>query len=347
MADARKSYNYILSVRNAQGKVFGNDIGEPAFLKVPRDTRPALEHKIKNPAVWLRQVRDIADGLADDILSPEGDVLMFVHGYNNKWSEIIKRQQVLQDMLIDEGWKGVVISFDWPCADETLAYLEDRSKAAATAQFLVTHGIANLAEGQAEGCKTNVHLLGHSTGAYVIMEAFSSAQKIGGLFKSDWRIAQTAFIGGDVASDSLDADCAWATPMFGRTMRLTNYSNGFDSVLAVSNAKRLGTAPRVGRVGLTGKHHTKAVNVDCSEYFNHLDTNEQPIKVGTWSHSWHIGNPVWTRDFAMTIEGRYDRSVIPTRAKKPDGLYLIEGSRPPFEMQWRELEAASAIRRDA
>ena len=92
MADARKSYNYILSVRNAQGKVFGNDIGEPAFLKVPRDTRPALEHKIKNPAVWLRQVRDIADGLADDILSPEGDVLMFVHGYNNKWSEIIKRQ---------------------------------------------------------------------------------------------------------------------------------------------------------------------------------------------------------------------------------------------------------------
>ena len=49
----------------------------------------------------------------------------------------------------------------------------------------------------------------------------------------------------------------------------------------------------------------------------------------------------------MTIEGRYDRSVIPTRAKKPDGLYLIEGSRPPFEMQWRELEAASAIRRDA
>src|SRR5204863_299391 len=159
MADARKSYNYILSVRNAQGKVFGNDIGEPTFLKVPRDTRPALEHKIKNPAVWLRQVRDIADGL-----------------------------------------------------------------------------------------------------------------------------------GGDVASDSLDADCAWATPMFGRTMRLTNYSNGFDSVLAVSNAKRLGTAPRVGRVGLTGKHHTKAVNVDCSEYFNHLDTNEPPIKVGTWSHSWHIGN---------------------------------------------------------
>ena len=346
MADARKSWNYILSARNEQGKVFGSDIGEPAYLKVPRDTRPAVNHKIKNPNVWLRQLRDIADGLADDVLSPEGDVLVFVHGYNNTWQEIIARHQVLQDTLVDEGWNGVVISFDWPAGDDTLAYLEDRSDAAATAQLLVSHGIVKLAEGQEEGCKTNVHLLGHSTGAYVIMEAFAQAQKNGDLFKSDWRVAQTAFIAGDVASDSLDADCDWSTPMYNRIMRLTNYSNGFDDVLAVSNAKRLGTAPRAGRVGLTAKHHSKSVNVNCSEYFKNLNPADQPTKIGWWNHSWHIGNPVWTRDLAMTIEGRYDRSSLPTREKKSDGLYLVEGTRPPFETQWRELAVASGMRRE-
>lgn len=39
--------------------------------------------------------------------------------------------------------------------------------------------------------------------------------------------------------------------MFGRILRLTNYRNGFDDVLGVSNAKRLGTASHAGRVGLT------------------------------------------------------------------------------------------------
>ena len=142
--DARRNFNYILSARDEQGKIFGSDIGEPAYLKVPRDTRPAVSHKIKNPDVWLRQLRDIADGLADDVLSPEGDVLV---------QEIIARHQVLQDTLIDEGWNGVVISFDWPAGDDTLAYLEDRSDAAATAQLLVSHGIVKLAVSTCSGTR--------------------------------------------------------------------------------------------------------------------------------------------------------------------------------------------------
>ena len=77
-----------------------------------------------------------------------------------------------------------------------------------------------------------------------------------------------------------------------------------------------------------------------------LDPASQPTKIGWWNHSWHIGNPVWTRDLAMTIEGRYDRSTLPTRDKKPDGLYLVEGTRPPFETQWRELAVASGVRRE-
>lgn len=336
--NAVRKFNYVLSARSLKKNGgFGSDVGKPKFLKVPRGVPATPDHEV-GPDNWLKEVVDLADGVADDIISPTGDVLVFVHGYNNSAQEIADRHRILQDGLLEQGWRGVVVSYDWPCDDETLNYFEDRADAAATAQYLVTHGIGLIIKGRSKyDCDTNIHLLGHSTGAYVIMEGFAAAQKVGDFYKESWRIGQVAFIGGDVSSDSLDSNSDWNKPMFARIMRLTNYANGFDDVLAVSNAKRLGTQPRVGRVGLGKNANTKAVNVDCSGYFRALDPDSQQNKVGWWNHSWHIGNPVWTLDLAMALEGRYDRNVIPTREKRADGLHLVEGERPPHEAQWRTL----------
>jgi len=149
-----------------------------------------------------------------------------------------------------------------------------------------------------------------------------------------------AFIGADVSSDSMSASSDWCKPMFQRVMRLTNYSNGFDDVLAVSNAKRLGTAPRVGRVGLSSDHDRKAVNVDCSDYFETIDPDAAKF-VGTFTHSWHIGDPVFARDLAMTLEGRYDRNVIPTRETVNDKLQLRDQGRPAFADRWSALGGSS------
>lgn len=121
--------------------------------------------------------------------------------------------------------------------------------------------------------------------------------------------------------------------MFRRIMRLTNYQNGFDDVLGMS-AKRIDNDPRVGRVGLSANAHPKAVNVDCSDYFSHLDPASQPNKVGWWNHSWHIGNRVFARDLAMTLEGRIDRNYLPTRDKRKDALVLRDAPRPTFEAKW-------------
>ena len=342
-ASALQKYDYLLCARNLESKqAFGSEVGAPRYLRVPRGETAAPGHEIKRD-LWLRKVVDLADGVADDVISPTGEVLVFIHGYNNSPREIAERHRILQDDLLGAGWRGVLVSFDWPCEDRTLNYLEDRADAAATAQFLVTHGIGAIVEGKAKyDCDTNIHLLGHSTGAYVIMEGFSAAQKVGDFFKQSWRIGQVAFIGGDVSSASLDRSSDWNKPMFERVMRLTNYSNGFDDVLAVSNAKRLGTAPRAGRVGLSKDADPKAVNVSCSDYFRGLDPAQQAEKVGWWNHSWHIGNPVWTLDLAMTLEGRYDRGVLPTREQRPDGLCLQEGARPEHEASWRTLVSAYA-----
>lgn len=332
------NFDYVLSARAFKSGQFQPEPGPVSFLRVPSTAPvPLPEHraiKAREIEQWFDEVRDLADGDQNICsVSEAGDVLVWVHGYNNSLEIIMQRQRQLAKDLAAEGWRGVVVGFDWPSDDNTLNYLEDRSDAAAVAEYLVSDGIVRLVARQKAGCVTNVHLLGHSTGAYVILEAFAAAQKRGSLFKADWRIAQVAFIGGDVAASSLAADSEWAAPMFARCMRLTNYSNPFDKVLGVSNAKRLGVSPRAGRVGLPEDAHPKAVNVDCGEYFVSLDPSKQ-THFGTFNHSWHIGNRVFARDLAMALEGGIDRNTIPTRSRRDNRLVLQNAPRPVFQGAW-------------
>ena len=317
--------------------------GPTRFLVVP-DTAKDYSPKTRtlDGTTWRDLISVAATRPTPDAVSGmTGDVLIFVHGYNNSTAEILQRTVLLQSTLAAQGWKGVVVAFDWPSDNKTLNYLEDRRDASAVAGRLVSEVLPLLVEAQAQKdkndqpvCTVNVHLLGHSTGAFVIMEAFSFADKIGKNFKSDYRIGQVGFIGADVSADSLDADCQWAAPMFRRISRITNYSNGYDSVLAVSSAKRFGTAPRVGRVGTSPKKHSKAVNVDTADYFVTKDP-EKSIFVGTFCHSWHIGDPLWALDFALTLEGKIDRQVIPTRDEAPQLRLKPQGAvRPTYSHLW-------------
>ena len=209
------NYDYSICTRAVHDGAFNNEPGKVRYLKSPRQdgVKPHPAHEISVSA-WVQEVRDLADGIADSRVCDGGDVLVFVHGYNNTLETIARRQRYLTEDLAAEGFKGLVISFDWPCADSTLNYLEDRWDAAKVADQLVTKGIQLIARGQEDGCETNIHLLGHSTGAYLIMEACAQAQKKGSLFKQDWRIGQVAFIGGDVSSAALAADSAWGQPLF-------------------------------------------------------------------------------------------------------------------------------------
>lgn len=331
--------NYLITTRRVSKGGFQNEPGEALFIKAPagRDYVPSDAVRTRGIPSWFSEIRDLADGQADQRVDHRGDVLFFVHGYNNTITSVRERQEALQADLTAEGWKGIVVGFDWPSSDSALNYLEDRDDAAGVARALVTAGVRPLIDGRKRGCETNVHLLGHSTGAYVIMTAFAEAEKKGDFYKDDWRVGQVAFIAGDVSHSSLDAADQWAKPMFDRIMRLTNYQNGYDNILAVSNAKRLGVSPRAGRVGLSGQAHPKAVNVDCSEYYSTLDPHTQGTKIGTWCHSWHIGNRVFSRDLAMAMEGRIDRHHIPTRKLEGGRLLLQDRPRPPHEQAWLDL----------
>lgn len=322
--------------------LFLEEPGNTTFLKVATAEN---EYSIRNAISkerWTKSVIAAADGQEDEITGSTGDILFFVHGYNNDLKTVLWRTRTLQESLSSQGWKGLVVGFDWPSANSTLNYLEDRYDASRVSQRLVEEALQIVVNAQfptdpkTKSCTINVHLLGHSTGAYVIMEAFANASKKGELFKKPWRIAQVAFIGADVSSDALNSDSDWAAPMYERIFRLTNYSNKFDKVLGVSNMKRLGTSPRAGRVGLPSGIPAKVVNVDCSDYFKSKDPKQSKF-TGTFNHSWHIGDSVFALDLALTLEGDIDREVIPTRRHGLGGLCLVGGqTRPEFQDGWNE-----------
>lgn len=343
-------YTYLITTReiDRRGR-FGTEPGETHFIRVPFGQKSYdPSHVIKDPTRWRRLVCAAADGEEDEITGTKGDVLVFVHGYNNDIETVLWRTEMLETSLREQGWRGAVVAFDWPSANSTLNYLEDRSDAAAVSDRMVKDAIGLLIDAQNDPqspCRLNTHLVGHSTGAYVILEAFNQAQKRGDLYRADWRVAQVALIGGDIASSALDASSEWGRAMFDRCVRVTNYANRFDKVLGVSNAKRLGTAPRAGRVGLPPTAHSKAINVDCSTYFASKDPRTSVFR-GTFNHSWHIGDSVFALDLAMTLEGEIDRHQLPTRidAGAGWGLSLRAGKRPYFQAGW-DVDTPALARR--
>lgn len=322
----------MLCARDTEGGNFIPEPGPTRYLKIPKGELPRPKHAISEGR-WSKELRAAATWGRDKRRDNQarGDLLIFVHGYNNDLRIIRDRHEQLERDLKAIGFKGALMTFCWPSDDSALNYLEDRHDAKTSAMQLVSDGIRILSEQQTPDCTVNIHLLGHSTGAYVIREAFDDADDTA-LPNSGWSISQVVFIAGDVSSASMSDGNSSTDSLYRHCYRLTNYHSKHDSALKLSNAKRAGIAPRVGRVGMPEDAPGKSVDIDCSEYFGQLCEDEamqaedQLAKYGSFDHSWHIGNKVFTADLFETLKGDLDRGVIPTRRAGADGrLVLVRG----------------------
>ncbi|MEN8207320.1 MAG: alpha/beta hydrolase, partial [Pseudomonadota bacterium] len=286
---------YIVCVRNVEKGKFGAEPGATKFLKMPSNVKaPKPSHGIKKTDWFAEVLQKAISGKNDQTGEDYGDILVFVHGYNNDQEIVMRRHKQIKRDLSAIGYQGVVVSFDWPSDDRTLNYLEDRSDAKQTAIKLVDDCIRAFSIMQKSECEINVHLLAHSTGAYVVREAFDDADDRPRVAEKNWAVSQIMLIGADVSSKSMSANDSKSSSIYRHCVRLTNYSNPYDSVLKLSNVKRVGVAPRVGRTGLPEGAPGNAINVNCGEYYS---ANEKKIKaIGTKSHSWHIGDKAFAKD---------------------------------------------------
>lgn len=120
--------DYMLVARSKSGDGFSNEPGAVYFLGVPSvEDSPKFRHKMP-PRAWRNAILEEASSGTQNTQTT-GDIVVYVHGYNNSQETVLKRQRKLQRGLERNGFDGVVVSFDWPSANNVLNYLEDRHDA--------------------------------------------------------------------------------------------------------------------------------------------------------------------------------------------------------------------------
>jgi esterase/lipase superfamily enzyme len=300
--------DYFFVARGKDGHGFNNEPSTCHFLAVPEsDDQMLFKHKITK-SKWTNAVLDAArNGTSNP--QTDGDILFFVHGYNNSQSMVLERHRKIRSGLEALGFDGVVVSFDWPSADSALNYLEDRMDAKLSAFRLVQDGIATFSALQSPKCKINLHVLAHSMGCYVVREAFDDADDRASIASNAWAVSQVMLVAADVSVDSLNAGHPRSSSLYRHCVRLTNYFNPMDDVLSISAVKRIGVAPRAGRNGMGQPRHEKSANVDCGPYFK----NSGWDKGLTWGHKWYFDDANFLQDVFYTISGQIDRAAFPTR----------------------------------
>ncbi len=311
---------YYISVRGVSGGEFVDeiDLGAVRYLKIPDGELPAPKHQIARTQ-WVAEVIGLFRKVQG---APTGDIAFFVHGYNNTIAAVSQRQNALQAGLNQDNFSCLVISFDWPCDDKTLAYLNDLDHAKLTAIRLVNGGVKLFVKALREDCNIRVHVIGHSMGAYVIREAFDHADD-GQAANVNWTANQLVLFAGDASAAKFSATNTETESLYRHCYRLTNYYSGYDGALQISNVKRLGFAPRVGRVGLPDDAPQKAVNVDCSAHY--VATYGEPGFDIPQTHSWYYGDATFLRDLRLTLQGTIDRLKMPTRMQRPGRTQILLG----------------------
>jgi pimeloyl-ACP methyl ester carboxylesterase len=315
---------YWISLRKVSGGAFSNDLdfGSTRYLAGPDGRAPTPDDQIGR-IEWLRRI--IAEFPADAKTGKiEGNILFFVHGFDNSVENVNERHDKLSAGLAANGFPCIVISYDWPSGQQTFAYLDDLDKAKTSAIQLVNAGVKLLLRAQDEECMIAVHALAHSMGAYVTREALDHADD-GQSTRENWTLNQLVFISGDVDAADFSANNKETESTYDHCYRFTNFFSRFDQALQVSNVKRAGVAPRVGRVGLPADAPDKGVNVDCSDYFSSVYGADGGGTI--WrTHSWYFDDPIFLQDLSITLRGAIDRVKIPTR--KPGPGHMQELQRP-------------------
>lgn len=313
--------DHVFTVRRISNGAFGSEPGSVRFLDVPSDAAtPLPEHQVRK-STWLRDVMDEATGMMTlETRQPVGDLVIYIHGYNHSPQTMLTRLRHLKVGLAAEGFTGAVVAYDWPSAESALNYIEDRWDAKQTANKLVREGIESFVRLQRPDCEVNLHIMAHSMGNYVVREAFDYADDRRSLASVSWSVSQVLLFGADISAASLEDGNPKASSLYRHCNRLTNYYNHFDNVLSLSNIKRVGVAPRAGRVGLPVSRPGKAVDVDCTARFQAVaDEHKHDEFAG---HRWYFTDPTFLRDAYETIMGKTDRSSLSTRELDRGALTL-------------------------
>jgi esterase/lipase superfamily enzyme len=166
------------------------------------------------------------------------DLLVFVHGFNTGSQEATFR---LAQVVADTAFEGVPVLFTWPSRESVLAYGGDREIATSSRDALekLLVDLGQLPDGG------RVHVLAHSMGAWLAMEALRQAS-ISGHRDLGGRLGEVMLAAPDIDLDVFRAQLA----RIGTPSRFTVFAASDDRALQVSSILA-GERPRLGAIDLT------------------------------------------------------------------------------------------------
>lgn len=170
------------------------------------------------------------------------DVLVFVHGFNTSYDEARFR---LAQIVADGNFTGVPVLFTWPSRSQLLAYGSDKESATASRDPLEKL-LQDLAATPGVG---RVHVLAHSMGTWLAMEALRQAG-IAGRADLGGHIGEVMLAAPDIDLDVFKAQMA----RVGNGARVSVFAAADDRALSVSSTLA-GSRTRLGALDLDNKKH--------------------------------------------------------------------------------------------
>lgn len=246
------------------------------------------------PVTWKR-FRDLLVAEADKFpvvplerSDEQKHVTLFVHGYNNDWTDAAKRYDSICKKLFEANDLGICVLFTWPSDGMPTNYLPDRSDARESAPNLASvlgdlydwliKKQAEGAESPSKACRAKTSLIAHSMGNYVLQNAMQIAwtRKNQPLLTS--MLSQLVMVAADVDNDLFasgeETDRSDGDAIANLCYRVTALYTGLDSVLGISAGLKHFGKRRLGRSGLdrTVPAPDNVWDKDCTDWLRGMSS---------------------------------------------------------------------------
>jgi esterase/lipase superfamily enzyme len=143
----------------------GREVGEINWPAEGRAANPATDFVVTDQTVYM-DAPEFRGDLASALRAKGGEATIFVHGYNNNFSEGLYR---IAQLSSDLDLPGVAVHYAWPSIAKPLGYVVDRDSA-----LFARDGLAELIGQVKQSGATKIYLVAHSMGSHLAMESLRS-----------------------------------------------------------------------------------------------------------------------------------------------------------------------------
>jgi esterase/lipase superfamily enzyme len=138
------------------------EVGEINWPKAGREPNSTTDFVVTDQTIY-NEAKEFRSDLASALGENGREATIFVHGYNNNFSEGLYR---IAQLSSDLELPGVAVHYSWPSIAKPLGYVTDRDSAT-----FARDGLTDLIGEIEESGASKIYLVAHSMGSLLTMEA--------------------------------------------------------------------------------------------------------------------------------------------------------------------------------